>query len=194
MWGKDSLYKLFHSFFSVSVDRIVGLDQMAKMSESSLPSASKTKKGMFRTVGQLYKEQLTKLMTTLRNTNPNFVRCIIPNHEKRVNFRYSVFTHYSCWAARCTWQSWMMSSSTDRWTVTFFCRFVLKIPSVPFPVWQAWCPSSAGAAALQWCLGRDPYLQAGIPQQDRVPGVPPEVRAPQPSPGFSSAVTLSVCK
>lgn len=66
------------------MDRIVGLDQMAKMTESSLPSASKTKKGMFRTVGQLYKEQLTKLMTTLRNTNPNFVRCIIPNHEKRV--------------------------------------------------------------------------------------------------------------
>uniref|UniRef100_A0A663N3M0 Myosin heavy chain 11 n=1 Tax=Athene cunicularia TaxID=194338 RepID=A0A663N3M0_ATHCN len=58
----------------VAVDRIVGLDQMAKMTESSLPSASKTKKGMFRTVGQLYKEQLTKLMTTLRNTNPNFVR------------------------------------------------------------------------------------------------------------------------
>lgn len=67
-----------------SVDRIVGLDQMAKMTESSLPSASKTKKGMFRTVGQLYKEQLGKLMTTLRNTTPNFVRCIIPNHEKRV--------------------------------------------------------------------------------------------------------------
>uniref|UniRef100_A0A8C0FEW7 Myosin heavy chain 11 n=1 Tax=Bubo bubo TaxID=30461 RepID=A0A8C0FEW7_BUBBB len=73
----------FILFFSISVDRIVGLDQMAKMTESSLPSASKTKKGMFRTVGQLYKEQLTKLMTTLRNTNPNFVRCIIPNHEKR---------------------------------------------------------------------------------------------------------------
>ncbi|XP_041433455.1 myosin-11 isoform X1 [Xenopus laevis] len=65
------------------VDRIVGLDQMAKMTESSLPSASKTKKGMFRTVGQLYKEQLTKLMTTLRNTSPNFVRCIIPNHKKQ---------------------------------------------------------------------------------------------------------------
>lgn len=43
-----------------------------------------SKKGMFRTVGQLYKESLTKLMATLRNTNPNFVRCIIPNHEKRV--------------------------------------------------------------------------------------------------------------
>ncbi|KAF4799132.1 Myosin-9 [Turdus rufiventris] len=65
------------------VDRIVGLDQVAGMSESALPGAFKTRKGMFRTVGQLYKEQLAKLMATLRNTNPNFVRCIIPNHEKK---------------------------------------------------------------------------------------------------------------
>jgi len=47
----------------------------------------RTKKGMFRTVGLLYKEQLSKLMSTLRNTNPNFVRCIIPNHEKRVGLQ-----------------------------------------------------------------------------------------------------------
>ncbi|TRY92871.1 hypothetical protein DNTS_029149 [Danionella cerebrum] len=65
------------------VDRVVGLDTIAKMSDSFAPSASKTKKGMFRTVGQLYKESLAKLMTTLHNTQPNFVRCIIPNHEKR---------------------------------------------------------------------------------------------------------------
>ncbi|XP_061088261.1 myosin-11a isoform X1 [Conger conger] len=64
-------------------DRVVGLDTIAKMSDSSMPSSSKTKKGMFRTVGQLYKESLAKLMTTLHNTQPNFVRCIIPNHEKR---------------------------------------------------------------------------------------------------------------
>ncbi|KAM3865194.1 myosin-11a isoform 2-T2 [Diretmus argenteus] len=65
-------------------DRVVGLETIAKMSgDSSMPSASKTKKGMFRTVGQLYKESLSKLMTTLHNTQPNFVRCIIPNHEKR---------------------------------------------------------------------------------------------------------------
>uniref|UniRef100_A0A3P9HZM7 Myosin, heavy chain 14, non-muscle n=1 Tax=Oryzias latipes TaxID=8090 RepID=A0A3P9HZM7_ORYLA len=67
--------------------KIVGLDQVSS-GESSGPvtfgaAGLKTKKGMFRTVGQLYKESLTKLMATLRNTNPNFLRCIIPNHEKR---------------------------------------------------------------------------------------------------------------
>lgn len=51
--------------------------------ESSVLMLDCRRKGMFRTVSQLYKEQLAKLMVTLRNTNPNFVRCIIPNHEKR---------------------------------------------------------------------------------------------------------------
>ena len=54
------------------------------MAETAFGASYKTKKGMFRTVGQLYKESLSRLMATLRNTNPNFVRCIIPNHEKRV--------------------------------------------------------------------------------------------------------------
>lgn len=69
----------------------MGLDQVTSggLAEGSGPvtfgaAGLKTKKGMFRTVGQLYKESLTKLMATLRNTNPNFLRCIIPNHEKRV--------------------------------------------------------------------------------------------------------------
>merc|ERR1712142_992033 len=59
---------------------IVGLGAAAA-NESAY--GARTKKGMFRTVGQLYKEQLNKLMQTLNNTNPNFVRCIIPNHEKK---------------------------------------------------------------------------------------------------------------
>uniref|UniRef100_A0A8C3KVJ0 Myosin heavy chain 10 n=1 Tax=Chrysolophus pictus TaxID=9089 RepID=A0A8C3KVJ0_CHRPC len=74
---------LHYFLFSFPVDRIVGLDQVTGITETAFGSAYKTKKGMFRTVGQLYKESLTKLMATLRNTNPNFVRCIIPNHEKR---------------------------------------------------------------------------------------------------------------
>ncbi|KAM6957379.1 myosin-11 [Aplochiton taeniatus] len=65
------------------VDRVVGLETITKMTESSVPSSTKSKKGMFRTVGQLYKESLGKLMTTLHNTQPNFIRCIIPNHDKR---------------------------------------------------------------------------------------------------------------
>uniref|UniRef100_T1J1V1 Myosin motor domain-containing protein n=1 Tax=Strigamia maritima TaxID=126957 RepID=T1J1V1_STRMM len=59
---------------------IVGMGA-ATMHETQF--GARTRKGMFRTVSQLYKEQLAKLMATLRNTNPNFVRCIIPNHEKR---------------------------------------------------------------------------------------------------------------
>ncbi|XP_055948532.1 myosin heavy chain, muscle-like isoform X1 [Argiope bruennichi] len=41
------------------------------------------KKGSgFQTVSGLYREQLNKLMTTLRSTAPHFVRCIIPNETK----------------------------------------------------------------------------------------------------------------
>ena len=56
---------------------------MAQQALTDTQFGARTRKGMFRTVSQLYKEQLSKLMVTLRNTNPNFVRCIIPNHEKR---------------------------------------------------------------------------------------------------------------
>lgn len=63
---------------------IVGM-AIATLNDSTQPpfGGMRTRKGMFRTVSQLYKDQLAKLMATLRNTNPNFVRCIIPNHEKR---------------------------------------------------------------------------------------------------------------
>ncbi|XP_076373054.1 myosin heavy chain, muscle-like isoform X2 [Tachypleus tridentatus] len=41
------------------------------------------KKGSgFQTVSGLYREQLNKLMTTLKSTAPHFVRCIIPNEMK----------------------------------------------------------------------------------------------------------------
>lgn len=51
---------------------------------------SRVKKGMFRTVSQMHKEQLTRLMTTLSNTAPHFVRCIIPNHEKKVRVYHRI--------------------------------------------------------------------------------------------------------
>lgn len=42
-----------------------------------------TKKGLFRTVAQKHRESLALLMQTLYATQPHFVRCIVPNNEKR---------------------------------------------------------------------------------------------------------------
>uniref|UniRef100_A0A4X1VXH2 Myosin heavy chain 14 n=1 Tax=Sus scrofa TaxID=9823 RepID=A0A4X1VXH2_PIG len=63
------------------VEGIVGLEQVSSLGEG--PPSGRPRRGMFRTVGQLYKESLSRLMATLSNTNPSFVRCIVPNHEKR---------------------------------------------------------------------------------------------------------------
>ncbi|KAL5967023.1 Myosin-11 [Taenia solium] len=51
--------------------------------ETTFGPTRTVRKGMLRTVSQLYKESLIRLMSVLQNTNPNFVRCIIPNHEKK---------------------------------------------------------------------------------------------------------------
>ncbi|TPX34846.1 hypothetical protein SmJEL517_g02611 [Synchytrium microbalum] len=42
-----------------------------------------TKKGAFRTVAQRHKEQLSSLMSQLYTTEPHFVRCILPNEDKK---------------------------------------------------------------------------------------------------------------
>jgi myosin protein heavy chain len=44
---------------------------------------NRVKKGLFRTVAQRHKEQLSTLMGQLHSTHPHFVRCILPNHKKR---------------------------------------------------------------------------------------------------------------
>lgn len=44
---------------------------------------SRVKKGLFRTVAQRHKEQLSALMAQLHSTHPHFVRCILPNHKKK---------------------------------------------------------------------------------------------------------------
>ena len=80
--------KFPHSTNIFTSAEIVGLG--ATVGSEGAFGGSKTRKGMFRTVGQLYKEQLSKLMHTLHNTSPNFVRCIIPNHEKKVSYYLSI--------------------------------------------------------------------------------------------------------
>ncbi|GAA6054961.1 hypothetical protein NBRC10513_006274 [Rhodotorula toruloides] len=43
---------------------------------------ARVRKGAFRTVGQRHKEQLAVLMSQLNETQPHFVRCIVPNLHK----------------------------------------------------------------------------------------------------------------
>ena len=73
----------FQDPFVINIWKDAEIVGMAQQAMSDTQFGARTRKGMFRTVSQLYKEQLGKLMVTLRNTNPNFVRCIIPNHEKK---------------------------------------------------------------------------------------------------------------
>lgn len=63
--------------------------------QAETPFGSKVRKGMFRTVSQVYRDQLARLMNVLNNTNPNFVRCIIPNHEKKVS-THEIYSKQSC--------------------------------------------------------------------------------------------------
>ena len=60
------------------------------------------RKGMFRTVGQLYTEQLANHMSVLCQTQPHFVHCIIPNHKKKVLYmvvlQLFTYTLYSTFA------------------------------------------------------------------------------------------------
>lgn len=55
----------------------------AEPEEGSDYPRSRVKKGLFRTVAQRHKEQLSSLMMQLHSTHPHFVRCILPNHKKR---------------------------------------------------------------------------------------------------------------
>lgn len=78
-----SLLQMSSDPFVATIWKDAEIVGMGAASTGDTMFGARTRKGMFRTVSQLYKEQLAKLMATLRNTNPNFVRCIIPNHEKK---------------------------------------------------------------------------------------------------------------
>ncbi|CAO1621231.1 unnamed protein product [Jaminaea pallidilutea] len=47
------------------------------------PVKRRQKRGAFRTLAQRHKEQLTSLMNQLASTQPHFVRCIVPNSERK---------------------------------------------------------------------------------------------------------------
>lgn len=83
--NKDPLPDNVTRLLACSSDKhIAGLfADCADADDEAGATRSRVKKGLFRTVAQRHKEQLSTLMTQLHSTHPHFVRCILPNHKKR---------------------------------------------------------------------------------------------------------------
>ncbi|SCV72410.1 BQ2448_3947 [Microbotryum intermedium] len=86
--NRDPLNDNITSLLSNSSDTYVG-ELFAEYAEAEIVGGagdmaprSRARKGAFRTVGQRHKEQLANLMGQLKETQPHFIRCIVPNLAK----------------------------------------------------------------------------------------------------------------
>ncbi|XP_056362261.1 myosin-3-like [Oenanthe melanoleuca] len=74
LYQKSSMKILCHLYANfASIDEAEGCGKK---------KGTKKKGSSFQTVSVLFRENLNKLMSNLRNTHPHFVRCIIPNETK----------------------------------------------------------------------------------------------------------------
>ncbi|XP_062251988.1 myosin, heavy chain 7B, cardiac muscle, beta a isoform X1 [Platichthys flesus] len=86
--NKDPLNETVVACFRKSSNKLLASlyeNYIASDSTSEPRTGGKEKRkkaASFQTVSQLHKENLNKLMTNLRSTQPHFVRCIIPNETK----------------------------------------------------------------------------------------------------------------
>ncbi|XP_078392378.1 myosin-7-like [Cetorhinus maximus] len=87
--NKDPLNETVVELFQQSSNELVALLYQDYVSaytehEQAKPGVKvrRRKAASFRTVSQLHKENLNKLMSNLRSTQPHFVRCLIPNETK----------------------------------------------------------------------------------------------------------------
>ena len=83
--NKDPLNDNITRLLATSTDKHVAdlFADCADLDEEGGATRNRVKKGLFRTVAQRHKEQLSSLMSQLHSTHPHFVRCILPNHKKR---------------------------------------------------------------------------------------------------------------
>ncbi|KAI9209032.1 P-loop containing nucleoside triphosphate hydrolase protein, partial [Polychytrium aggregatum] len=84
--NKDPLNENITKLLSTSSEKYIASlfsDYSGDAEEANPKARGVTKKGAFRTVAQKHKEQLASLMSQLYSTEPHFVRCIIPNEEKK---------------------------------------------------------------------------------------------------------------
>ncbi|NXM82560.1 MYH7 protein, partial [Oenanthe oenanthe] len=83
--NKDPLNETVVSVFQKSQNKLLASlyeNYVGSASGEEHPHLKRKKAASFQTVSQLHKENLNKLMTNLRSTQPHFVRCIIPNETK----------------------------------------------------------------------------------------------------------------
>ncbi|XP_046881581.1 myosin, heavy chain 7B, cardiac muscle, beta a isoform X4 [Hypomesus transpacificus] len=85
--NKDPLNETVVVCFQKSANKLLAClyenDIGSDGADSKTGGKEKRKKAAsFQTVSQLHKENLNKLMTNLRSTQPHFVRCLIPNETK----------------------------------------------------------------------------------------------------------------
>uniref|UniRef100_A0A8C8B8D6 Myosin heavy chain 7B n=1 Tax=Otus sunia TaxID=257818 RepID=A0A8C8B8D6_9STRI len=80
--NKDPLNETVVSVFQKSQNKLLASLYENYVSSTSGTKEKRKKAASFQTVSQLHKENLNKLMTNLRSTQPHFVRCIIPNETK----------------------------------------------------------------------------------------------------------------
>jgi myosin heavy chain 9/10/11/14 len=83
--NKDPLNDNVTRLLSASTDKHIAhlFADCADTDDEAVAIRSRVKKGLFRTVAQRHKEQLSSLMAQLHSTEPHFVRCILPNHRKK---------------------------------------------------------------------------------------------------------------
>jgi myosin heavy chain 9/10/11/14 len=83
--NKDPLNDNVTRLLAESTDKHIAnlFSDCAESEDDNVAARSRVKKGLFRTVAQRHKEQLSSLMAQLNSTHPHFVRCILPNHKKK---------------------------------------------------------------------------------------------------------------
>jgi myosin heavy chain 9/10/11/14 len=83
--NKDPLNDNVTRLLAASTDKHIAhlFVDCAESEDDPGSTKSRVKKGLFRTVAQRHKEQLSTLMGQLHSTHPHFVRCILPNHKKK---------------------------------------------------------------------------------------------------------------
>ncbi|XP_018601742.2 myosin, heavy chain 7B, cardiac muscle, beta a [Scleropages formosus] len=86
--NKDPLNETVVAIFQKSSNKLLAslyenyISSEAAAEHKAGTKEKRKKAASFQTVSQLHKENLNKLMTNLRCTQPHFVRCIIPNETK----------------------------------------------------------------------------------------------------------------